>query len=377
MKRLFVTVLGSLLVFITAAAEPPLSKPLFEIEGAFEDAVIHKEHLILSAREAEMGEPDLRVFSLHGKGTPKESGLYYSTGNAHSIALSGQFLLIANGEMGVDIVDLKNLKQPREVASIELEGFSQKVVVSGDFAYVASGFYGMHTIDISNPHAPHLVSTFQAYAPPTKSMLTEEEADGLFADNSEQEGGGALNMGSSENYYDADDLPAYEDVEEEVSLKDIERSDGVMDLLLSGNTAFIAYGSAGIISVDISDPDNIKKLQELRLDWPVERLLLDKGLLHAVTGVGGVQLIDVTQPDRMTLQGNYRTFCYPQDLVRAGKHIYIADGYCGGDGLIAVTVDNDYKTTLKPAYSGDVGNVAASGGMLFSMAPDKVYAFKP
>ncbi len=83
--------------------------------------------------------------------------------------------------MGVDIVDLKNLKQPREVASIELEGFSQKVVVSGDFAYVASGFYGMHTIDISNPHAPHLVSTFQAYAPPTKSMLTEEEADGLFA----------------------------------------------------------------------------------------------------------------------------------------------------------------------------------------------------
>ncbi len=48
-------------------------------------------------------------------------------------------------------------------------------------------------------------------------------------------------MGSSENYYDADDLPAYEDVEEEVSLKDIERSDGVMDLLLSGNTAFIAY----------------------------------------------------------------------------------------------------------------------------------------
>lgn len=377
MKRVLTTALGCLYASIIVANDTSHAQPVFEIEGSYEDAVIDRGHLILSAREAEMGDSDVQVYKLSKGRVSGKVGRYFSTGHAHSIALKGQYLVIANGEMGIDIVDLSDFKKPVEVASIDLDGYSQQVEVKGDLVYVASGFHGMHIVDISNPHKPHLISTFQAYPPPEKSMLTEDEADGLFSNSGEQESAGTFNAGSNQDFYDADDMPTYEETEEEVSLKDIERDDGVMGLQLSGNVVFVAYGSAGVVSVDISNPAHPEKLQELRFEFPVEQLLLDGEILHAVTGVGGVQLIDVSQPEKMKLQGLYRTYCYPQDLAQSGEYIYIADGYCGGDGLITVSVDGKYDTKMMPLSSGGVGRVAATGGFIFSMGQNKVQAFKP
>lgn len=378
MKRFLSTALGflgCLSASISAADDVPLPKPLFEINGAFEDAVIRSGHLILSAQEAEMGDPDLQVYKLNGAEKPKRVGEYHSIGNAHSVALKDSYLVIANGDLGIDIVDLTNPKQPLEVASIKLDGYNQKVALNGNHAYVASGFHGIHVIDISDPHQPKPISTYQAYAPPQKTMFTEEEAEDLFSSSGEQDNSMTYNMAENQDFYDADDQPAYEDAEVEVNLKEIERKDGAMDIALNGSVAFIAYGSAGIISVDISNPKKITKLQELRLDWPVERLLLKGGQIHAITGIGGIQVIDISRPEKMTPLGAYRTFCYPQDIAQANDVVFIADGYCGGHGLIKASFNANHNAELSPVVSGDVGSVATSGGMVFSMGPNKAQAF--
>jgi len=84
----------------------------------------------------------------------------FSRGQIHSCFLDDQYIYMACGTEGLEIVDIVD---PRNViAKFKTDGTAYDVVVSGTIAYLSCGGKGLHAIDLSDIHNPRLIKTIGA-----------------------------------------------------------------------------------------------------------------------------------------------------------------------------------------------------------------------
>ncbi|MDX8412403.1 MAG: hypothetical protein R8K46_11125 [Mariprofundaceae bacterium] len=357
-----------LLVCLMAApvcAEDVLKAPVFELDGSFEDGVLSGELLFLAAREAEGITPDLQVFRIGKDHRVHKIGAYKSKDDARGIALRGDYIYLSDGRFGLEIIDVSDPSRPRLAAFQELDGYSHKLVIWRHYAIVASGFGGMHIIDVSKPAHPRLVSTFQAYPPPGEM----DEDDGLFSAD------GAATMpnfaGMDVDDYDEGDKESYGGGDIDVSWEDYIREEGALDIAMDKQMAHLAYGSEGIVIVDISDPARPKKVSTTRMSKVVESIDIVRSTAYVTTGIEGLQLVNVAQPASPQPLGKALTRCYPMDVAVADDQAFVADGYCSDEGLFAINVSRPKSPKVGHNYPGKVGNVRIWGDYLLAMGQKK------
>jgi hypothetical protein len=82
------------------------------------------------------------------------------------VVVSGHYAYVANGDAGLQVIDVSNPASPQPVGGYDSGGWSASgVAVSGHYAYVAD-FTGLHVIDVSDPAQPRRVggnSAFNAF----------------------------------------------------------------------------------------------------------------------------------------------------------------------------------------------------------------------
>ena len=78
--------------------------------------------------------------------------------------MTGSYALVADGEFGIQVVDLSTPASPVIVANVETPGTAVDVVLLGDYAYVAESGYGIQVIDVSAPATPIAVGRVNAPA---------------------------------------------------------------------------------------------------------------------------------------------------------------------------------------------------------------------
>ncbi|NOX26701.1 MAG: hypothetical protein GXP21_00660, partial [Gammaproteobacteria bacterium] len=61
---------------------------------------------------------------------------------------------VANGDGGIQVIDISNLNAPYRVGFIRPNGFSRDVKISGDYAFIAASNEGVVIADITNPSLP-------------------------------------------------------------------------------------------------------------------------------------------------------------------------------------------------------------------------------
>lgn len=348
--------------------------PLFRLEGAFHSAATRGDYLYLAATDSPPGEPDIRIFRIGGKSGAEQTGEITANAGAQGIALDRNHLYLAQGDHGLEIIDLGTPPNPRSLAALPLAGYSHEVVVTGTLALVAAGFHGLHLVDISRPHRPGLLSSIHAYAPPqqapSRELAETDDYGGLFsAQGVEPDEGGMAFSNPPDGYFDADDLPAFQDIDAgEITPEMIRDREGALDVVSDGRHAYVAYGSAGVFLVDISDPRHPRRAGAFPTHRPAERLALRAGRLFITTGVGGVLITDVSNPGRPRLLNTLRTTCYPMDVAAGGNgRTYIADGYCGSDGLLVFDMRNPRQPKRERSFSGGAGRVQLLDGLLVAM----------
>jgi len=357
----FLFLLGGLLFFTGfAQAGPALPAPAFQIQGSFNDGIIDHGLLFLAARNAESVDPDVRIFRL-GKGNkPLLLGNYISKDYANSIALNGNYLYVVDGKFGLEVVDISHPSAPRLAGFIGLDGYSHKVLINNKTAYVTSGFNGLHIIDVSVPTHPRLISTFQAYPPPGDDTANQVSDSDVIVD-------------VPEDYDNERESSGGGDVI--VSWEELIRDEGALDIAINGHTAYIAYGSAGVVMVDIANPAKPRKISTLHVDKMAESIFYNHGTLYITAGLQGLQLIDTTHPASPKAIGGILTNCYPRDVEVFSKQIFVADGSCGVKGLSVFDVDKHHALKENHSYDGDIGNVRISENVLLSMGIKKTRAY--
>ena len=200
------------------------------------------------------------------------------SGNANSVAVSGNLAWVADGETGLQIINVSNPQYPLPFGSYDTPGVATSVKISNNKAYVADGSSGLQIIDITTPSNPVLLGSFAA-----TGNSFDVQVDGgygvAFLANT-YSGVNIINVVYPQNpfllhnigtplsaftitlegcfLYIADEigLRIYNviDFAYPYLLGSIETLGNPLQISVSGNTAYLAEGGSGLQIIDVSNP---------------------------------------------------------------------------------------------------------------------------
>jgi hypothetical protein len=189
-------------------------------------------------------------------------------GDAYDVKVVDGIAYVADGESGLQIIDISDPKKPNIIGTSDTPGDAMAVAVSGDKAFVVDYDKGLQIIDISDPKNPKIIG--YVYMPGV--------ADGV---------------------------------------------------AVSGNRAFVAAGNSGLQIIDISDPKNPKIIGYVdTLDY-ANRVTISGDKAFVTTGYSGLQIIDISDPKNAQIIGSVNTLGYANGVAVKGDKAYVADGNAG------------------------------------------------
>ncbi len=120
-------------------------------------------------------------------------------------------------------------------------------------------------------------------------------------------------------------------------------------IMVSGDVAYVADYTRGLVVLDISDPDNPTQLDTYDTPGYARTVVLSGDILCLGDGYAGLQLLDVSNPSNVSLVGNIDPSGDIVDLAMAGTLVYVAS-YTGGINIIDIA--DPANPVLIGSYSG-------------------------
>lgn len=255
---------GLMVVDITDPTAPVHLTDL-DTPGSANDVVVAGEYAFVADWEEQ-----LQVIDVSNPGDP-EPVLHWNEGGESVIALAlhQEYLYLGRGGLGIDILNIRDPRNPVLAGSFHTEGESYNVAVSGDHAYLADSKTGLHVILIVDLEKPIRV-------------------------------GGAL--------------------------------DTAYDVEVSGGFAFAATGGRGLQIVDIRDPKNPAPISSLYQPGGVGHSVALAGQnLCFADSESGLMIFDIRRADRARLIGQATLSGLPQGLAATDRFAVVAVGNIGID----------------------------------------------
>ncbi|MEX0875966.1 MAG: GC-type dockerin domain-anchored protein [Phycisphaerales bacterium] len=134
-------------------------------------------------------------------------------------------------------------------------------------------------------------------------------------------------------------------------------ADGVREIQVMGDYAFLADRSGGLVIADVSDPSNpvtVSALPEVGFALDV---LVDGDTVYVGTGGSGLAVVDATDRSSPTILGRYEGVIDVIDIAGGGNVVYLA---CNDDGIRVLDISD-------PANPMELAAVMP-GGQLYSVA---------
>ncbi len=228
---------------------------------------------------------------------------------------AGERLFVAASGESVHVVDVTRPEAPEVVGRHDFDLPALGVVIDGAVAYVANSHDGLRRLDLSDAAAPVLSGTA-----PTRGQAVGVAGAGRYlftADNSigfdiVDAAGGFARAGE----YLADGFPR--------------------GIAAAGPRVFIADQPAGLIVVDASDAASPRVEGRLSLGRdPVTRVFAPDvrstgdappAVICIVSGRGGLQVIDLSDPGAPRLAAAVPTDGRPTGAALWGRRLYVASG---------------------------------------------------
>ena len=292
-------------------------------------------------------------------GSLTQVGSYYTGGSAESVHVVGDFAYLADGDGGLQIIDISVPSDPARVGGYNSGGFVRSVQVVGSYAYVADSL-GLDVLDISNPINTRRIGGYEAPGFPGRVHLAGDYAYLLGSDlkilnvknpaNVIPVGGRAYvpsgDFRVAGNYaYIAD--PGVNNVEMGrlfvgLSILDISQpqqpvwvakyesltTEVATDVEVVGNHAYLLSGDK-LDVVNISDPLKPNREGGYYIGLVAQGIEVAGNYAYVALGKSGFEIIylsDLTRPDGIAWHDTPGSVNRVQSV---GKYVYVADGGAG------------------------------------------------
>ena len=105
----------------------------------------------------------MKVFDISSPSSPTLTGLISTVGDASKTDIYGNYLIVAEASMGIEIFDISSSSPVRVSYIFGINALSVKV--NGNRLFVAVGTSGMRVYDISDPSSPSLINSVSSTTP--------------------------------------------------------------------------------------------------------------------------------------------------------------------------------------------------------------------
>ena len=181
------------------------------------------------------GDHGIQIIDITDKAAPEIIGNYDTFGFANGIFIDANYAYVADGNGGMAIIDITDQSNPVFTAELNTGGNAQKIFVSRSYAYLANGLDGIQIINLTDKTNPTIAGTFD----------TLGTANGIFIN------------GNYAYVADGENGIAIIDITNKTTpiLAGTIDTDGFAGKIsVTANIAYVADGANGICSIDISDP---------------------------------------------------------------------------------------------------------------------------
>jgi hypothetical protein len=267
------------------------------------------------------GDRGLHILSTAG-GKLDYISTYYDAGYYRNLKISGDRVYIADSKRGLVVVDISGGSPV--TTWVQSSGKAGGLHILGGIAYVASFEDGLQIFDITNPDSPILISSL--VTPGSAWDVWVQDGFAYIAD---------FHSGMTVIDVSLPTEPGYVGTTtwtEQYQTAEIIRGEG--------NTVYIAAGSRGFITIDISDPlqpvvasiyrpTRIAYAEGLAVRNGIVYLAVGSEFLKISTIENGLHIFDAACPYSLKLLGKARFLDWPEGVFLAGGFAYVANTWTG------------------------------------------------
>ena len=239
---------------------------------------------------------------------------YPTKGWAQDIVIKDSLALIAQGEGGLEIVNISDPTNPKGFLTFfnELRGYSKKITIKDSIIYLAAGSFGVSVVNINNPNSPKVTET-NLEMKPAKSICVFKNF--MFSAISEQ----GIKMAEIS-------VPDHPDIRGNIkTLPGYAQS----VVVFKDSLLLVACGEMGFGIVDISTIKTGFETFYLK-NWCdtqgyAEEITVsdDAPIAYMACGTGGLQIIDFSDIANIHIIGSFNTGGYAKEIIKIGKKLYI------------------------------------------------------
>ena len=139
---------------VTVQTFVPTALTFVNIPGTTNDVDVSGDFVYVAA-----GAAGLQIVNVSNRSAPIIAGSLDTPGNAQDVRVIGNLAYVADGASGLRIIDVTNPSAPVSRGSLDTPGDAQDVVVNGSRAFIADGASGLQIIDVTNPQTPTLLGS--------------------------------------------------------------------------------------------------------------------------------------------------------------------------------------------------------------------------
>ncbi|UCD43309.1 MAG: hypothetical protein JSV69_06880 [Chloroflexota bacterium] len=242
-------------------------------------------------------------------------------GNARAVAVNDNLAFLVFADQGLRVIDVSNPSTPSDVANYDSPGASIDVTLSGDFIYLADGAAGMQVLFLESSGSQNpQISVIAGIDTPGEANHAAVVGQTIYL----ADGSGGLSVISTVN-------PA------QPLILGTEDTPGIAKgVAVLGDFAYVADGEAGLRVINILDGS--KPAEVAAIDTPgdaqavVVRQLPDPNnriYAYVADGGGGLRVIDVTNPVVPVEVGSFTAYETVQDVIIVGENAHLAAGSLG------------------------------------------------
>ncbi len=239
---------------------------------------------------------------------------YTTAGYAQDVVIKDHLAYIAQGEVGLMIVNVSEPENPQTVSitSDGVRGYSSKIDMKDSVVYIAAGSFGVTVLNVADPTAP-FVTIANTSMKPAKGLHIM--GDYLYTAISEQ------GVKIADISY-----PTQPDPRGVTSTSGYATS---VSVTADTNFMLVACGEMGLSIYNISD------FQEGYGEYPLVSLTITSGYAEHVTildskslayiacGTSGLQIIDFSDTTNVHVVGSYDSPGYAKELIYKDEKIFM------------------------------------------------------
>jgi hypothetical protein len=353
----------------------------------------------------------LEIIDISEPENPVELAKYLTPSFIYSIVVEGNYVYLANEDLGLRILDVTDRSNPIEIAFLEIQGFYSRIAFNNDFIYYSTNSSEpLQIIDVSDPELPTVVRILDVYS---RSKMTVQgdylylaaRWDGfeiyniatpadpfkigsigdIYCEDVDVSGNyaylsvfdsllivdismptdpftvgvlypefGSIQTCKIENnvaYIGQRNTLKIMDVadpEVPVSLGHYTNNPGfIHNMLVMNHTALLASGTNGINIIDVSNPAAPESTGSFDTAGDSYGIAVRNDLAFLANGWDGLRIIDISNPEEPYAIGNYDTEELALKVKLSGDHAYVANS---SEGLLIL----DISDPLNPIKAGQL-----------------------